>query len=259
MFLAYDFIFDGVAGEQFNLKLYNYDSASQSDVVPLGVAPDVVEDRINRRISPIHYGVTMTKPLSFQIVFGSDTPLDRFDVSVVSSWLTGHNDYKWLDILQPDLRSIRYRCMIQNPNVVTIAGLPFALRCDVLCDSPYAYLYPETYTYNINGSGEAFIFNESSMNLPYYPDIVISNIASDQIELTNTLEPDRTFILSGLSGVNEIRINGETHIIEADNLRAVYAGCNFAFLRLYHGDNTITCTGTFTLSLECTFPISVGG
>jgi len=258
IFSAYDFIFDGVPGEQYGLKLYNFDSASQDDNSSLGISPEVLEDRIGRRISPIHYGVSFQTPLNFKIVFGSDSPLDRYDISVITSWLIGHQNYKWLDILQPDLYSKRYKCILQNAKVVTVSGLPFALQCDVLCDSPFSYSYPEVYAASINGSGEIAVYNFSTMNLPYYPNIKIENIKSSKIEIYTASEPNRKLVFSKTSGVNWIEIAGESHMITSDNSRTVYSGCNFNFLRLIRGDNMITITGNCDITITCEFPMGVG-
>ena len=258
IFSAYDFIFDGIPGEQYGLKLYNFDSASQDENSPLGISPEILEDRIGRRISPIHYGISFTNPLSFQIVFGSDTPLDRYDISVITSWLIGHQDYKWLGSLQPDLYFQRYKCTLQDAKVVTIAGLLFALQCDVLCDSPFSYSYPELHVSSINKSGSIQIYNPSTMNFPYYPNIKIENITSSTIEMYTDTEPDRKLIFSKTSGVDWIEIAGESHIITSNAPDIVYSGCNFKFLRLAKGDNMITIIGNCDITITCEFPMGVG-
>lgn len=115
-FNAYKFIFDGVPCEEYDLILYySIDNTSQNDS-SFTSALTIVEDRINRRYSALDYGGKIDKPLEFTLIFGvsperieSGESLDSWEKESIASWLTGHQQYKWLDIIQPDLSDVHYK------------------------------------------------------------------------------------------------------------------------------------------------------
>jgi len=107
-FYGCEFIFDGVSCSQYGLKVYDFGGTGQSDVTMQ--SGDIVEDRIARRYDALTYGLTQNKALNFSLVFGPNeesldaaSPMDRYDIQRISSWLTGHKERKWLSIVQPDM------------------------------------------------------------------------------------------------------------------------------------------------------------
>lgn len=172
MLRSTNFIFDGVPSETFGLMIYFLDDLSTREL-SLGTDVDVIEERLPTRTTPIHYGVDLNKAMSFPLTFGSTEYLEDYDVDAILSWLTGHQQYKWLEFVDGD-HYIRYKCHLNNMQSVYINGLATAFTCDVECDGQFAYEYPRTYTYDID-STEAYIefLNASSYNGYLYPKIHI--------------------------------------------------------------------------------------
>lgn len=170
MLKSTEFIFDGVPSETFGLMIYFLDDSDRREL-SLGTDVDVVEDRLPKRTTPIHYGVDLNKSMSFPLTFGSKEYLKDYDVDAILSWLTGHQQYKWLEFIDGD-HYIRYKCHLNNMQTVYINGLATAFTCDVECDSQFAYEYPRTYIYEIDTT-EAYIefLNSSSYNGYLYPKI----------------------------------------------------------------------------------------
>ena len=159
-FYGCHFSFDGIPCREYGLMIYEFGRKS-SDKSILAPDKEIVEDRISRRFTPLHYGAIANKPLEFTMTFGADvnaidrgTWLDRWDLDAIAVWLTGHDTYKWLEITQPDMEMLRYKCFITNLNYVDSGKILWGFSCTVVCDSPFAYMYPETYNYTIGSSTE---------------------------------------------------------------------------------------------------------
>ena len=139
------FVYDGIPCTEFGLRLYEVNGVTPGEG-KFSVASDVLEDRVANRYRPLFYGVTQNEPLSFKMVFGADKELansggffDAWDREAISSWLSPLDGYKWLEIEQDDMEQVRYRCIIEELEMVEIGNLPIAFSCTVRCDSPFAY------------------------------------------------------------------------------------------------------------------------
>lgn len=196
-FNARTFIFDGVPCEEYGLMIYYLDNPSTREN-SVGTDVDILETRLNRSVKPIFYGTTMNQPLQFSMTFGSLEPMTKYEVDLVAGWLTGHSEYKWLELIQDDLVNVRYKCIINNLREVSINGSPVAFTCDVICDSQFAYEYPQVYTYKIDGETEINLFNRSSHNGYLYPKITISDIKDASFTMTNDEDNGRSFTINNL-------------------------------------------------------------
>ena len=261
-FCGDSFIFDSVPSEKYGLLLYEVQDHKQDSGV-LGSKLKISEDRILRRASALHYGVTYSGPLEFKLVFGvyeDFAHLDRFDLSAVAAWLTGHQQYKWLTICQPDMESVRYKCIITELKQIEIALSPIAFEATVTCDSPYAYHLPEKRVIACSGTTTFQYRNPSNVNGYYFPSFKIDiPVGTQHISISNSADAGRSFQLSNLSLTSPLSVfvNGETMAIEAGEVN-LYESCNFEFLRLVRGINSITNTGNCTITMLCEVPMNVG-
>ena len=242
-----------------------------------GVAPgsgafsmpsNVSEDRVANRYKSFFYGVSHNNALKFKIVFGIDKELadkgeffDSWDKELISSWLSPLDGYKWLEIEQPDMEYLRYKCRIENLTNVEIGNVPIAFSCDVICDSPFAYLYPKKYQYTCSGDEQLLIRSRSSYRGAYYPKLKITLNGSNTIRIINQSDNSRVFELKDLpqSSLLDIEIDNENGIITNSMDLNLYPYFNFEFFRLMHGDNRIRVLGQCSIEITCEYPVSVGG
>lgn len=265
-FYGCHFSFDGVPCTEYGLMLYDF-GASSSEGGALLSGIDIIEDRIARKYKPIQYGTVMNKPLEFTMTFGADIDaidrdvhLDRWDLDAITNWLTGHNTYKWLEITQPDMETVRYKCFITNLRYVEYGKIPWGISCTVLCDSPFAYMYPESYQYTINGYGTFTFYNKSSFRGYYKPILILSPQRGGSFSIQNDSDGGYLTEFSGLpTSVTNIVMDCENEIITCNGISNPYPYFNFHFFRLVRGNNTIVVNGIGTLQILCEFPVSVGG
>ena len=120
------FIFDDRPCEEFNCMIYDL-GTYKDEAGTMYASSTVVEDKVARRFDTIYYNMEPPKQLEFAFTFGADTckinrnePLDRWDMDAITSWLTNKDGYHWLEIFQPDLDIIRYKCIITELKYHTV-------------------------------------------------------------------------------------------------------------------------------------------
>ena len=200
-FWGHSFSFNGISCEDFGLMLYDIgEYRNGSGKFASGVT--VVEDRIPSRWKPIFYGTKLDSVLEFDIIFGVNPDrvdthkhLDRYELDAIASWLTGHRRYLWLDIEQGDMEYVRYNCIISDLKVIEYSRVPWALQAHIRCDSPFGYMTPHTFRYDLKGTTSVKLYNESSFNGYIYPVISFDHKSYDVMEITRKTEI--TQILSG--------------------------------------------------------------
>ena len=122
-------------------------------------------------------------------------------MDAIANWLTDHNTYKWLEIEQADMEMIRYHCVISDLTPIQISWLPWAFTATVTCDSPYAYMFPRTFTFDCSAATAANpvtiqVYNASTLSRPYYPDLQISKASGvTSLSIVNTTMDNETFSL----------------------------------------------------------------
>lgn len=262
MFSAYEFSFNGVSCKNYGLMLYDIGGNGQSEV-SFGNKASIVETRTNNRIQPIHLGVNYHgSPLEFKLVFGSFDPIDRYQMQEVAMWLTGHQDYKWLTIDQPDLHNVQFKCLITSLSPIHVGWLPYAFEAHVKCDCPYAYGFPYEELYSVVGTTEILFRNESSVREYIKPILKITpNEGVTEIKIVNKSDNDREFILSDLpaSGLEIVIDNNSGIIKELSSDYNLYSGFNLNLFRLVPGDNVLEVTGDGVYSISGRFLYNVAG
>ncbi len=263
MFNSYEFSFAGESSLMYGLMVYDFDGKGQSDVA-FGNKASIVETRTNNRIQPIHFGVNYHKsPLQFKLVFGAQRELDRYELENISFWLTGHQDYQWLSIDQPDMGLFQFKCLITQLTPLSHGWLPVAFEATILCDCPYAYGFEFMKQYQINGSADILFRNESSVR-EYIKPIISFKPATgtSQLSIVNHNDNDREFLIKDIpssAGV-QLSVDNINGIIQETTYGYnLYDGFNLNFFRLVHGDNNLTVTGSGMLTISGRFLYNVAG
>lgn len=261
MFNSYEFSFAGESSLQYGLMIYDIDNHTQSDVA-FGNIAKIIETRTNNRVRPIHFGVNYhSSPLQFKLVFGSEEPLDRYELEAVSFWLTGYQDYQWLSIDQPDLEGVQFRCLITQLTPITVGWLPYAFEATVVCDCPYAYGYEFSETYSVNGTVNKLFRNDSPIREYIKPTLkYTSSTSNGTLRIVNHEDHDRMFELTGIPASTQVIIDNDNGIIREtiDGIN-LYDGFNLNFFRLVQGDNNLTITGRGTLIMTGRLLYNVAG
>jgi hypothetical protein len=157
-FYGYHFAFDGIPCEEHEVMIFDW-GGPKDEGGYFAATGEIIEDQLLTQMKPMFYGVEPSEPLEFKFTFGASPcrvnihkPLDRWDMQAIASWLTNKDGYRWLEIEQPDMEVIRYKCVISELKYLTSGWLPWAFECTVRCDSGCAYTFPEWFSYLIHGT-----------------------------------------------------------------------------------------------------------
>lgn len=268
MFNTYEFTFAGQSSFMFGMVVCDVDGKGQSDV-SFGNKASIIETRVLRRIRPVHYGVNYHEdPLEFTLVFGSETPKDRYEMEEIAMWLTGHQTYQWMSICQPDMEHLQFRCLITELTPISHGWLPVAFQATVRCDCPYAYSYPFEVTYRFTNGDTLNFHNDSSVREYLRPIVTITPDENCRnFSVTNNSDNGRVsaFTNAPASGLiaymdNE---NGILFAVSEDGSvndeYNLYQFFNLNFIRLVPGDNELTFTGSGTITFSGRFLHNVAG
>lgn len=262
-FTGTTFFFDGVSSEQYGLMLCNFDSAKQ-EAGRVGGKLSIQEDRVARRSTSLHYGVTNNEAKSFPVVFvvtDSNRRLDRYDIASIGAWLTGHSDYKELAIMQSDLEGVFYRCIITDLEQIELGMRTVGFTATVSCDGPYAYRRMVRTTIPFSSTTSALYHNMSNVNDYYHPLMEVTCTGSE-LSIENTTD-GTTFKLSGMpTGERTIQIDTLNQVMTSSDGINLYeywnADIDKCFPRFVRGDNNLTITGEGTLTIQNVFPWNIG-
>ena len=259
--------FNGVCSEEFGLWLYSkIDNASQK-TTHFSSPMEIQEDRPLRKYRSYCYGGGYTDSLEFTLVLGCNEKrasvrsfFDAFDRERIAGWLTGFQDYRCLTIQQDDLQHVRYKCRVTKLDAIEVGGHCVGFEVDVQCDSPFAYMRPQTTEITVARSKTLVFANRSSMNGPYLPKLEISLTDGNGISIVNASDGHREFKLSDLpTSVGTMTVDNDRMILVDSNGTNLYPCWNKKTFRLQRGDNSLTITGTGTVKIETEFPVNVGG
>lgn len=265
-FWGCEFLFDGIPSSQYGLMVYDFGDNKQEDVdFKTG---EIIEDRLPSRFDALTYGLNQNQALEYTLVFGANMDsidandsIDRFDVDAIATWLTAHNQRKWLTIVQSDMEIFRYKCFISELRLITSGKYPWAFSCRVNCDSKFSYTFPEEYEYDIDGTERIRFLNRSSYSGYFRPVTVIELKSGNNVSIKNETDNNREFAFKGIpdSGSLVITVDNKNQVITNSADINLYKYFNMRYLRLLRGDNYLVVTGNMKLKLICEFPINTGG
>ena len=260
------FSFDGISCTEFDLSMYELSDHQLGDGTFHGTA-DIVEEYLSSRYKPLFYGVKYSKKLEFQIIFGLNDeridkgqPLTVQEADAIATWLIGHNEYKYLEIDQDDLKDIRFKCMITSLDEITYGKSLWAMRATVTCDGPYGYRAPSPISFNINSSTQITVDNLSSHNGYYRPVIQFKPKSGGNLVIKNITDNGRVFEIKNIpASVLDLQIDNETLVITNSADLNLYDGFNKKAFRLKRGKNVLQVSGSGELIFHFEFPVNVPG
>lgn len=265
-FWGCSFTYDGRSCEDFDLMLADADGNTQGEG-RFASSVSIVEETSPTHWKPFFYGTRFEDKLQITLVCTLNNDridghefLTRQELSEIATWLTGHGEYKWLTVEQADLENVRYKCIVTELSILESGNEPYGVRIVATCDGPYAYqATPTTTTKELSGTLEFVIDNTSSHNGFFYPVLEFEPSAAGSLSIVNDSDNGRTFTLTDIPGsVSSIRVDNEHCLIECDQDINLYGNCNFKFLRLKRGENSLKATGSGILKIICDFPINPG-
>ena len=258
-FYTTDFEFDGKSSQEFNLKIINFDSSGISSGIGSSDV-EILSQRVLRKAKPYFLGRIQSTNLEFPLTFGTASPISGMDRDLISAWLFGRNTYLPLYILQDDLNGAMFNCFLTKPEPTYIGNIQYAFKCNVTCDSPFAYSPIKVVTQTFSASAIEYydfeIYNSSSDDDFLYPVVEFElNTIGDYFKLKNLDDTSgsvaREFIFTGLQASEKITVDNDIQTITSDTGLLRLPLFNKKWFRLLPRQNRLhieSGIGTFTIT-----------
>ena len=251
MFYGLSFIFDGIASERYGLYIYSI-NGSGNDSSPSGNKISLLTDKIANGYKHEILGISEDEPLEFKITFGSFNSLTRHEVRAIHNWLR-KNEYKKLQIVQPDMSGLHYNCIMHDSVIKHIGNVPYAFEYTVTCDSQFAWEEERTYKYPTIQDGMIRHYNDSDIPTYIRPLVKLkSSSSSNTVTIENMSNNGWVTRINNL-GANEIvTIDNEDEYIGTDRRPNILQEFNHGWLELVPGMNELRITGN-VVDFEITY------
>ena len=247
-FYASYFIYDSNISYEYGLKI---SSATNSGIHETsGANVRLFTESLYHRPKVYLLGVQETPTLTIPITISVEDQLTASESSAISKWLFGQNDFKKLQIIQPDMSDLYYNCIFVNPKVIRVGNIIRGYRADIVCDSPFAWEFLEqtTYEYPLEEYliSDTITYNNLTDTEYYsYPIVEVKmNHFGDTFSLINLSDNDREFGFSDLNPDEFITIDNDLQIIDSDTGESrVENFTTYKWFRLLPGLNKLSLTG----------------
>jgi len=252
MFKGLNFTFNDMPSERFNLKIGFLGGNGVEDTYS-GITQQIEEMKIKKVDKPLFFGVEVTDKINFELLLFSEEEIDLYDRQAIDRWLF-QKQYKYFNIDQEDYRGVFFRCIMLKGEKVDIGNVPYAIRVQVVCDSPY--VYTDEYEYNYTSPTTFNLTNLSNINDFSFPEFEITMNSSSSVSITNNSYLDssgssspRTTSITGLTSGEVITLDNERGILESSLSISRFGNFNKTLFRLMPDDNEVVLLGDFDLKI----------
>lgn len=265
-FWGSEIIFDNKPSGFYNLYLETTNQADMLNPSSSNVEP-IFEENM-RRHSPYLLGVRYTPVLEFDLSLFSPDEINAKMQQMILRWLTGHNQYKRLQIIQDDMTDMTFNCLITNPQTRKVGNVIYGFTFHVVCDSQWAWSFEKTINRIFTSAPNNYAinyYNKTDQEGYLYPTItVLMNNSGGSFSIVNQSESNRAFSFTSLTRNETICINNDNKIIKStidgeDSGYLRIGNFNKKWFRLLPGNNNLLVSGNIsTLNISFTIPRKIG-
>ena len=236
-FSAQHILFNGISSERFGLTLYNTNGdLDETD----GVSFSVLHSSLHNGQQFVFLGDEPKDPIRLELFFVSETPLDSAMQGAISRWLVGHNGYRELRFVQPDMATLRVGCIFHELRFLQVGNDTVGVVVVGECDS-WCFRGNDMYKYIAGESGDFVINNMSDINDYVYPGIVITMpYGGGDFTLINHTDHDRESTFTELAGDEVITLDNFRKIITSSHSLRRLSNFNKKWIRLLPGKNVFS-------------------
>jgi len=250
------FLFDNQSSDEFGLwGFVSFDNSSYStndEETEIIMSKNSFQDQWN------FHGRVYNNPLTFTLtICKSDGGfIDPFEQRSIKKWLC-KNKLSWLQVVQNELENVYFRCIINNPRMISINRMNAGMSFTVTCDAPYPwsglysyeYICEDIFNFNLNN---IYDFEEYVV----YPTVTIEALDNGDISITNNTV-NQSITIKDCTNDEKIILDRKGMISSSKGI--LIDRWNKRFLEVVEGENSITLSGNFNMKLEYRLPIRVGG
>ena len=248
------FIYDGKSSEQYGLKVLNLNT-DRLDALAAEIEYKTSFSRGLKRFKI--KGIDYSKdPLSFEIEFLSEVPIDPYTATQVRRWLFNRAQPKklycdpqydnTLSVVNGQIRKEYLNCVFYNPVEVRAANGLRGWKATCLTDGIMAVQDEVTFTAT-DFTGNITVNVDTAIDDYTYPQMELvlgSDADTITVTITNTSDDNRQMIIENVNPQAILTIDNEVGTITDDSDNSLYGKLvNKRFLRLLPGKNVLTVSG----------------
>lgn len=251
------FTYGNQSSDEFGVFLCSFDSGDSSTT---DEPTNLILSKNNYKKKFDLHGVAIDEPLIFNITIAKvdGTFFDANEEEAVKKWLC-KNSWNYLKIEQDDLADKSFCCIINNPQKVKIGKKTGGISFTVTCNSNIAwgeknkrsYHSTSTLTFNFNYKEK---FDKELLS----PVFTIHSKANGTISIKNNTT-NKILTVNGCTNGETMIFDSESETFESSTGRALISSWNKTFINMIDGNNSITLTGNFSLTIEYRLPVRIGG
>ena len=248
MFYGRSFIYKNIPSEIYGLYIMDIDANAITSSMGSS-SMEIKEKKIFRKAQPYFLGATPVPKLEFEFSAYSESEIDAERYEAIQKWLFSSRTYEKFAIDEPDIQNIYFNCILNNPEIKRVGGLLYGFSCTVTCDSPFAYKYPQTTTYNYTSSvvdSTEIYYNMSDDTGDYlYPTqlIITMNNTDGEVSITNLDDNNRVMSFTNVQPNEILTVSPLYQTIESSTGLKRMGNFNKKFLRLVPNRNRLRVQG----------------
>lgn len=257
MYDGSNFKFGNKSSEEYGVILVKFDTAN-SDSTDESTTIVTTKNTRNRKFD-LH-GVVMDTPLTFEITVSkaNNKYFDMQDEEKIKKWLC-KKSWDFLSIKNDNMMDVAYCCILNNPKRIKIAENIAGLSFSVTCNSNVAWGKLHKTSYNCNGTlSFRFYYDSKFQDELLHPVLIIKPTASGNISIKNN-STNKLMTLNNCINGEVVTFDCESENFESSNGRNLLSNWNETFISMIDGNNNITLTGKFNLTIEYRLPVRIGG
>lgn len=244
--------------DDFNLQIVHFDDGDSGEVDSY-LSQEAIYADSPRGTKRTMYGTKYNSVALLQITVmqpdGTEFGIEK--TREINRWLTGSNQYSWMELYVGDEVKYRMHCFIQDVKPYKIDSRIVGFVITAESSSPWCYSNLQTISQKIAGNGTLQINNQSD-DLYTYTEVraIFQNTTGKKLTIENTTL-DETTEISNLA-TNEVITLSENMFITSDKTTRIFGNdFNYVWPKLKSGINDFTINGVGTITFEYIYAMKV--
>lgn len=240
---ALNFIYDDIPSEKFGVFICNMDDGMQSS--DGGGEVKLITDKTISSDRSYLLGIEYDDMFEFKLTFGRYEPPDRHMISLLNTWLVGHSNYKPLRIVQADMSTVYYECIMTDFQISTFGNIPYVFECSVVCNRPYGIGNRQKHSYNIKaGENRIVLRNTSNTSNITMPTLSFTTTKADaELSIKNVSNNGYETKFTGLAVNETLTVDCDLQMITSSLQQRRLQNFNKHWLELLPNVNNLIVTG----------------
>lgn len=244
--------------DDFNLQIVHFESGDSGEVDSY-LSQEAIYADSTRGTKRTMYGTKYNSVALLNITVmrpdGSEFGIEK--TREINRWLTGSNQYSWMDLYVGDEVKYRMHCFIQDVKPYKLDSRIVGFVITAESSSPWCYSSLQTVSQAVSGDATLQINNQSD-DLYTYTELrtIFQNSTGETLTITNNTLGQTTTITKLVA--NEVITLSENMFITSDNTTRIFGNdFNYVWPKLKSGTNDFAVSGVGTIIFEYIYAMKV--